>query len=240
VKDTGPPGRQDSPAHTLAGIALGAWARLSLILGTQGPARCRRSCNGSRGRTGHGICHGGPCGRLRGEHRRPHCPGGGGSDAAAFQDRRRRNSSVCALQRRPACVLVRDGCKCVSPRRLHLCATNIGHSCRHHAAAAGSAVALACLGSIDVSLLLETDAEGWCVYSASPSLRIFWRCLREIRVCLCVSACSITLTLQLSRNPAHTAAFYGHLSALEVKMKMPLAAAKNCTNVRDFRAILKL
>jgi hypothetical protein len=54
-------------------------------------------------------------------------------------------------------VCRRDGCTCVSL---------IFFTCRHHAAAAGSAVALACLGNIDVSLLLETDAEGWCVYSA--------------------------------------------------------------------------
>ena len=121
-------------------------------------------------------------------------------------------------------VCRRDGCTCVSL---------IFFTCRHHAAAAGSAVALACLGSIDVSLLLETDAEGWCVYSASPSLRLFWHCLREIHVCLCASACSITLTSHSSRNPAHTAAFYGHLSALQVKM--PLAPAKKWTNARDLR-----
>jgi len=122
------------------------------------------------------------------------------------------------------CVCHLDGCTCVPL---------IFVTCRHHAAAAGSAVALACLGSIDVSLLLETDAEGWCVYSASPSLRLFWHCLREIHVCLCASACSITLTSHSSRNPAHTAAFYGHLSALQVKM--PLAPAKKWTNARDLR-----
>jgi len=40
--------------------------------------------------------------------------------------------------------------------------TDDGETPAHHAAAAGICVSLQCLGTIDASLLLETDSEAWC------------------------------------------------------------------------------
>lgn len=89
--------------------------------------------------------------------------------------------------------------------------TEDGETPAHHAAAAGVVASLECLGAIDVTLLAEADVEGWCVglWLVCATLCLLYACARLTDD----MAFSVLLFI---RTPAHTAAFYGQLEALQV------------------------